>query len=103
LRETQIDLVVLRIWKNFKFPDYSLKAYRSFELGVQTRKKILNAMMEKKFLALHDQDLERAVRSIEVFQAVLAGWVNVKGTLGQLEGPPLNYMPDDSWVWLPIL
>ena len=103
LRETQIDLVVSRIWKNFKFPDYSLKAYRSFELGVQTRKKILNAMMENEFLALHDQDLERAVRSIEVFQAVLAGWVNVKGILGQLEGPPLNYLPDDSWVWLPIL
>jgi hypothetical protein len=103
LRETQIDLAVSRIRSFLKLPDHTPKAYRSFEGGALVRESILQAMVERKVLSLNPQDLERSVRGVEVFQALIAGWVNVKSVLGQIEGPPSNYLPDDSWVWLPVL
>lgn len=103
LRETQIDLAVLRIRSFLKLPDQLPKAYRSFEGGAQVRETILQGMVKRKVLILNQQDFDRAVRGVEVFQALIAGWVNVKGVLGQIEGPPSNYLPDDSWVWLPEL
>jgi hypothetical protein len=103
LRETSVPHVLELLAPNLGIPAATVNEYRGFEEGRIVRRRILQAFIERGWLAPVEEAAltETIAQSVQVFHAFVGAWVGVMRSRGSLKGPPDSYPQDEGWVWLP--
>lgn len=105
LRKSAIEiypkLSLWRIGNALNMPKSDLRFHRHWESGQNSRRQVLNKMMDKNLAFIYDQDVKILCESPQAFDSFLCALTGLLSFLGHCEPRPKGFPKAESWIEIP--
>lgn len=105
LKKTTIEiypkLSLWRIGSALNMPKSDLRFHRHWESGHNSRRMILEKMMDRNLAFIYDQDVKILIESPQAFDSFLCALTGLLSYLGHCEPRPKGFPKSESWIEIP--
>ena len=106
LRETSVPASLDALVRQSVLSPSDAQRYRDFDQGFTCRKKIIQTLIERGWIAGTDFNTAKLgpiARNVELFEALVTAFVGALFQVGLCDTPPEAYLPEAGWVYRPKL
>ena len=94
-------LSLWRIGNALNMPKSQLRLYRHWEGGEESRRLVIQRMMDRNLAFIYDQDFRLLVESPHAFDSFICALTALLDFLGHTEARPKGFPRSESWLAIP--
>lgn len=94
-------LSLWRIGNALSLPKTHIKMHKHSAAGEESRRAILNELIQKNIIFVYDQDLRLLIQNVNAFDAFVGAFTAVLKFKGQCELRPRDFPKKEGWIEIP--